>query len=84
MLKQSGEYMDHFEFEDDSIAEIKKTEGKVSVVVTHQNGDVIQISGFPNTQDAHNFIMFGDFDNPKDNDFINIANPNYDLKWEFS
>ena len=76
--------MNNFDFEGGMAAEIKKTDGKVVVSVIDSDGDNIEISGFPTEKDAHSFVMFGDFEDPKDNDFINITNPSYELKWKFN
>lgn len=76
--------MNNFDFEGGMTAEIKKTDGKVVVNIIDPDGVNIEISGFPTEKDAHTFVMFGDFENPKDNDFIRITNPNYELKWKFN
>jgi hypothetical protein len=75
--------MNTFDFGDGITVAIKNVDGEVIVKVTDSDGDNIEISGFPNEKDANSFVMFGDFEDPKDNDFINIANPNYELKWKF-
>lgn len=76
--------MNTFDFEGGMTAEIKNINGIVVVSVIDSDGDSIEISGFPSERDAHTFVMFGDFEDPKDNDFINITNPNYELKWKFN
>ena len=75
--------MNTFDFEGGMTAEIKNIDGVVVVSVIDDDGYNIEISGFPSGKDAHTFVMFGDYENPKDNGFINITNPNYELKWRF-
>ena len=68
------------EYEDGSKAVIQSDN---SVMVTDHDGDVFIVSGFPTRSDARNFIMFGDLEtHGKDNDFITITNPDYELYWK--
>ena len=76
--------MNKFDFEGGMTAEIKNINGSVIVSAINSDGVSIEISGFPTEKDAHTFVMFGDFEDPKDNDFINIVNPSYELKWKFN
>lgn len=76
--------MKKFDFEGGIAVEIVNVNEKVVVNVLERDGSRIDISGFPNEKDAFDFVMFGDFENPIDNDFINITKPDYELKWDFS
>ena len=75
--------MSTFNFDDDSLAEIKDSDGGIIVSVEASDGGTIEISGFPTEKDAESFVMFGDFENPNDNDFINLTKPSFNLKWKF-
>ncbi len=75
--------MNTFDFEGGITVEIEHIDGKAIVSVVDSDGDNIEISGFPSEKDAHTFVRFGDFEDSRDNDFVNITNPSYELKWKF-
>lgn len=65
------------EFEDGSIAVINDD---FSVTYSDKNNKIVVISGFPSRSDADNFCLFGDF-LEKDNDYIVVTKPNFELIW---
>jgi hypothetical protein len=75
---------DGMEFENGDIAHIVSDSKGVRVVIDDSELGEITISGFPTEVDAKQFLLFGDWVNPNDNDFINITNPSYSLDWHFA
>ena len=70
--------MSTFSFDNDTPAEIKNSEGGIIVSVV----DTIEILRSPTKKEAETFVMFGDVENSKGNDFINITKPSFNLKWK--
>ena len=75
--------MEEHEFEDGSIAKIQIIDESIVVLVDDANMGKIKVSGFGSKQDATDFILFGDWQDPNKNSFIKIVRPKYSLTWEF-
>ncbi|MEE4363745.1 MAG: hypothetical protein V2J08_07415 [Desulfotignum sp.] len=75
--------MEEHEFEDGSIAKIQIIDESIVVLVDDANMGKIKVSGFASKQDATDFILFGDWQDPNNNSFIKIVRPKYSLTWEF-
>ena len=72
-----------FEFGDGTVVEIVEHDVGFAVRVVDVDLDEFEVSGFPTKKDAHTFVMFGDFDRPKDNDYIRCVKPSFKLEWKF-
>lgn len=75
--------MEEHEFEDGSIAKIQVIDESIAVLVDDADMGKIKVSGFASEQDATDFILFGDWQDPNNNSFIKIVRPKYSLTWEF-
>ena len=75
--------MNKFYYKDGTLAEIKENNNNASVFVTFPDGRKIEVSGFPDGVEAAVFIMFGDFKDEYNNNFVSFTRPPFNLVWKF-
>ena len=74
---------DDMEFESGDVGKIVSTDNGYDVIIDDIELGKVTVSGFPDSTDAQQYLMFGDWADAKDNDFVNLTNPEYELTWTF-